>query len=613
MNQQSALVSQGAAPAAVTRQLSFCKTTARDLAAWLRSLPKANTGEYSRQLYMALNELSRLQAAPELRIQLLEQLRPEVALITKQLETNHLLNSVILNARANKVATLCHTLQNHLTSGYKQAVADLQGKKSGLLALAIQRTLHGLFTSLARAHLTYRNVPRGLWFEAHQMYRLTAHYGLQKQKVKDPLLSAGEELTLEQAYCCSLLLGCAPANQMRQSDIKTLVDALPRWSRLAILQDIEQADSLFAVALTTDTVPRYRALLNLAGRSHILGLNTSRLTDAILTTLSARQPDSEQQPSPLIDPGVSSSLLQLLACAWGNIAKRGFPRTTSTETLQLVLGMSSVHYQLSGNTPFEETLNLPAATTTLELSTDTGGIEQDIWAQAADVLPDGTSFNGEIHYIPPKKQAELAREEEEQAREKLRQHNAALYPVLEARIVNRSPGGYCLEWPVQAPANLQTGDILAVRKDASHDWSVATIRWIRQNDQTGAQIGVEIMAHRAAPCAARLLRSGKAASDYLRALQVPAISGIARPAQIITARIPFREGCTVTLNTLGEETRIILGRQVEQTASCSLFEYVTVKAATKNQSPATASPAPGAGDHAKVNDPEDFTSLWDHL
>src|SRR5699024_2749526 len=173
-------------------------------------------------------------------------------------------------------------------------------------------------------------------------------------------------------------LGCAPANQMRQSDIKTLVDALPRWSRLAILQDIEQADSLFAVALTTDTVPRYRALLNLAGRSHILVLIICRPTDAILTSLSAWQADSELQPSPLIDPGVSSSLLQLLACAWGNIAKRGFPRTTSTETLQLVLGMSSVHYQLSGNTPFEETLNLPAATTTLELSTDTGGIEQDI-------------------------------------------------------------------------------------------------------------------------------------------------------------------------------------------------------------------------------------------
>ena len=53
------------APAAVIKELSFCKTTARDLAGWLRDLPKANIGEYSRQLYMALSELSHLKATIE--------------------------------------------------------------------------------------------------------------------------------------------------------------------------------------------------------------------------------------------------------------------------------------------------------------------------------------------------------------------------------------------------------------------------------------------------------------------------------------------------------------------------------------------------------------------
>src|SRR5690554_8132891 len=98
MNQHNPPATRAAsAPTAVTSELSFCKTTARDLAAWLQRLPKANTDKYSRQLYLALSELSKLQAAPELRIQLLEQIRPEVVQITRQLEKNHLLSNVILS------------------------------------------------------------------------------------------------------------------------------------------------------------------------------------------------------------------------------------------------------------------------------------------------------------------------------------------------------------------------------------------------------------------------------------------------------------------------------------------------------------------------------------
>ena len=155
MSQQNQLIShaRAASPTTVLRELSFCKATARDMANWLRSLPKANIGEYSRQLFLALSELSRLQATADLRVQLLELLRPEAALIINQLEKNHLINSVILDARANKIANLCQALQHHLNSGYKQVVIDLQAKKSSLLVLALQRNLHGLFPTLAQSYM----------------------------------------------------------------------------------------------------------------------------------------------------------------------------------------------------------------------------------------------------------------------------------------------------------------------------------------------------------------------------------------------------------------------------------------------------------------------------
>lgn len=582
------------APAAVIKELSFCKTTARDLAGWLRDLPKANIGEYSRQLYMALTELSHLKATPELRLQLLEQLRPEVARIIRQLEKAHLLNSVILDARANRVANLCHSLQHHLNSGYKQAAADLQTKKSGTLVLAIQRTLHGLFLSLARSYLAYRVVPQGLWFEAHQMYRLISHHGLMSQNVKDPLLETVQEQTLEEAYACVLLLGCARANQMRQGDIKTLVEQLPGWAGLVDIQGVDEPQTVFAVALTTDTPPRYRALLNLEGRSHILGLNTHRLIEAL-------------KPEAQSGGRLPASLLEQLASAWGNIAKRGYPRTVTSQTLELCIGMSAVHFHLAGEKSFEDSMRLeqPAARK-LQLVPTQPEAPTDVWAMAADAFQEPGSKLDMIDYG-----TSFATDTQEEEKRDF----SALYPIVSSTVVNQSPGGYCLEWKKDAPANLQTGDILAIRKSASADWSIAIIRWIRQNQDSGAQTGVEMLAHKAEPCGAQLLRSGKAASDYLRALRIPEVTAISRPPQIITAKIPFREGNTVTLNIGGEESRVILGRLVKQTASCSQFEYepATTRKPEPAAQPAAQAPLPNSGNRAKVNDPEDFNSLWGTL
>lgn len=614
MNQHNELPSSTASAAtkAVIKELSFCKTTPRDLANWLLSLPKANTGEYSRQLYMALSELSNLKAAPDLRLQLLELMRPEVAQITRQLETNHLVNSVILSARANQIANLCQSLQHHLNGGYKQVVADLQHKRSSQLTLAIQRSLHGLFTTLARSYLTYRSMPTGLWFEIHQMYRLAAHHNLQRQKVKDPLLDGDQ--TLEHAYCCALLLGCSRANQLRQGDIKILVDALPEWCELVRLQHIDDEDSLFAVALSTDTPPRYRTLLRLEGQANILGLNTKRLTDSMEEALKER--DKGVQGHSMFGSQIPLQLMQQLFLAWGDIAKRDFPRTASDESMEFCLGMSAVHFHLAGGLTFEETLDHPPKEDGLQLiiPEDNPG-PTDIWSQAVDAFQDEVIAHHEsIEYTSPE---DLARQEEEkqQQLEAQREQQAAQFPVQSTHVVNHSPGGYCLEWLTDAPPNLRTGDVLALRQDATDSWSVAVIRWIRQNTEGGARIGVELLSPRAQPCGTQLLRSGKAASDYLRALRIPEIGALAQPAQLVTVKVPFREGSTVTLNIRGEESRIVLGKLVQQTASYNIFYYAVSQAAQPTPKPVepAAQSTSAASGHATVDDQEDFTSLWDIL
>ena len=147
-----------------------------------------------------------------------------------------------------------------------------------------------------------------------------------------------------------------------------------------------------------------------------------------------------------------------------------------------------------------------------------------------------------------------------------------VFPVYTINIINHSPGGYCLEWPSNAPSQLQAGDIIGLKASNERQWTTAVIRWIRQIRDGGAQIGVELLAPNAQPCGVQLLRSGTP-SNYLRCLLAPEITAIARPATLITPRVPFQEGSRVNINHLGKETKAVLGKRSVHTASISQYEY----------------------------------------
>ena len=102
--------------------------------------------------------------------------------------------------------------------------------------------------------------------------------------------------------------------------------------------------------------------------------------------------------------------------------------------------------------------------------------------------------------------------------------------------------------------------------------------------------------------------SNRTASVYLRALLLPAIAAISRPATVITPRLPFQEGSRVQINLHGEERRAVLNRRQASTGSFSQFEYRSAEPVnTPSDKPVTAPVArPPAGE-------EDFDSLWKSL
>lgn len=576
--------------------LSFCDNNPRDLARWIAALPKANIGETARQLYQALVELNQVQLGADTRLQMLELLRPETDFICRSLEKYFINQPIVLGERARKVATLCQALQNNLAMGYKQVIrAELGKARPAVLALGLQRAASALYQQLERACLLYCPVPEGLWFELHQLHQIAQRFGVTQQSVP---AAVGEKhhVDVQRTYAAALLLGSARTNQLRQSGIARLAGILPQWSQMLRLQPAEAATSLFLVAPHQDGPPRYRSLFQAEALPDLIGLDTHPLVDAISHFLLLPEEQSSQARLP-IPPGFSHDLLQHLVAAWGDIAERTFQRSGSNGELTLCIGMSALHYNLAGQVGFHQQLKQESKPGPASFR---HGGPSDVWSNAFDAQPidwDEGLHLTDIQYRPTRKDTA---EDEASPQES--------YPSYRVGIVNQSPGGYCLSWPAEVPAQLHAGELIGIEDRARGAWAVALVRWVRQVRGGGTQMGVELVAPSAQPCGLKLLRKQEQDSQYLRALLLPAVPAISRPASLITARLPFQQGHKVMINQQGEEVRALLTRRQSSTGCINQFEYRELEAGTDVQGkPVTARKEQAAGGD------EDFDSLWNTL
>jgi len=576
---------QLSAPTPTQLRLSFCEATPRDLKRWIAGLPKANIGETARQLYQGLGELNQLLTPSDNRLQLLELLRPEVYFVCQHLERHFLHQAIMLDERSRKISNLCQALQSQLAIGYKQIVLRIAPKyskdRAALLSEALQRAVHALKGQLVRATQLYSPAPEQLWFELHQLFRCACDLQLQHRRVRDDLASLAGELSVEQTYIAALLLGSARCNQLRQNPIAQLAQVLEPWSAWLKLHPGTSGEGLFAISAEIDAGPRYRSKFRSEQQPGLLGFDPQPLVNAIEAHL-LHQHTSTPLPVPV---GLTLDTLQHLHATWGEAAERSFQRTVGQGNLTVCVGMSALHFYLGGERTFSELLKHPGSRAANFSRAVVQG-EKDSWSQAFDAAPQSKADEflpyEEIRYEP------LADDEGDA-------DSPPHYPTYALPVINHSPGGYCLAWPKEVPAELQTGEMVGIQDTTNQGWSIAVVRWIRQVRGAGTQMGIELVAPHAQPCGLQLVRTRDDHSHYLRGLLLPEISAIDLPATLLAPRLPFQEGNKVLINTQGEEHRAGLDRRVASTHSFNQFAYRSLEGAQNGGSE------------------EDFDSLWKSL
>lgn len=563
----------------------------------------ANIGEVSRQLYHAIIELNQLFLAPQNRLQFLDLIREKIHFVCSELARHYLGLAVALPEKQRKIANLSQALQLHLASGYKLCL--LEGLDDGgldknrkLIATSVHRATSELASTVLRSHQLYCPSPAHSWLECHRMFRFAHRNKLSGIVVEDTNLKQKKASTVADSYKRLLMLGCARPNQLRQAELLQAYELFESWTEYSRCGPNTGEDSLFVVNLESDNSPVYTSLLENKPGNESFGFETRELATMITESMEAR---GRQQPPPndLIIPGnVSDTLLTHLSQALGVLAKRNFNRIASQGSLEICVGLTAAHYFIAGEKSFTEfvTGNDTGAEDDENVFIRASRKKEDAWSGAHDAAPSGehlyaadTPINFRGSY------GNTATPANEKNRPK--SHSALL--------VNTSPGGYCVSWEASVPPTMQTGEILGVREQRTHPWSIAVVRWIRQIRNQSTQIGIELLAPSGSPCGVRLLQKVGNSSEYLRGLLLPEISVINQAATLVTPRMPFQPGSRISMLHAGREDQGQLTKKVSSTGSISQFE---LKLQNNTSAPAPTSIASPAGASE-----DDFDSLWPSL
>lgn len=581
--------------------LTFCDTTPRAFRDWANELPMANIGETSRRLYHAIIELNRLACPAAQRLAFLELIRQPIHYVCNELSRHYLGHSVSLPEKQRKVANLAQALQLHLASGYKLALADLihsngVEKNKRAIVQAAHRAITGLAGTVLRAAQLYCPSPTHSWLESHRIFRYLHARRLTDLAVEDETNTHALSTSVGEAYKRLLLLGCCRPNQLRQNELSQVYSLFESWAQFTEFSADIVSDALFIVNTERDAPPVYRSLMTEPMNRDFFGFDTSELAHRLGESISqVREKKAGSMPLEMPVP-VNEALLMHLSQALGILTKRSFKRLANKGHLNVCVGMSAAHYFSAGKTEFSEFLG--------ELESEDGADnvflgnvrgKGDTWASAHDAAPTERQVSPDtpINYRGPS--AGFLN-----GKGRGNGYASARVPLL-----NTSPGGYCLQWEEPVPAALQAGEILAVREQDNHPWSLAVIRWIRQVRQQGTQVGVELLAPNSTPCAVRLIQKVGKSSEYLRSLLLPELGSIGQPATLITPRMPFQVGNRVTLFRNGRTEECQLSRRVSATGSVSQFE---LRFFTPTQTEPEDYPSAKA-----ENAEDDFDSLWPSL
>jgi hypothetical protein len=594
----------------------------RKVEQWIDALPKANLGETARQVYKVLIETNQLEIPHQERTRFLESLREIVQYITDSMRKHFVGVAYPLPEKNQKIAAATREILIAMTTGYKIAIEDtlnsnflFQDKKQ--LTMLVHRALTYTGRTLLSSYQIYAPYPQKMWAEMHKLYAYAESHKLNRTAIADYQHMYVNKSSVKAEYLRNLLLWLTSPYRLRQGEVTKVYNTLERWVQYCDVikptnPDDPLTDGQFGINLGKDLPPSPIAQSNfICPPANCRVLQTTKLAERIRHDIQESE-DVITTTLTGIDmgrPDLSHDLLRRLLIAWGIETKRGFPRTTKQEDVQVAVGLSAIHQYLTlhhqqtqhtHKDPFAQRAEFESSIVK-NLSDENPDVWNMVFPTGEDVdltkiVTEELTLAGEQH--PRSFSAPLFSPDKQQ-----QQPDVSLGSWL---IVNESASGYCLEYAQGNSTKAQVGELVAIRRQVnkqSWKWGIGVIRWMKFNDQHEMQFGIEMLNPDAAAIGLRTAASNGKDIRYQRTLLLPEIPAINQPTTLITAPVPWRVGNKLMLHILGKDLAVELSQLVQNTGLFAQFQFEFLESDKPKQ----------RTEQDERQDEQDFGQVWSSI
>lgn len=523
---------------------------------WLATVPLANAVQAQAMLLRQLNLLHRFTLPQAERFAILEALRGPVSDV--QGDTANKFANKPLPFSPPEQAALETTLNvwHMLALGYLRCFDALCSNGSGvsaLPALLAQNRLSPANTELANraATLAQRTLSvfadwqvdlfRGeqspdasYWNRLHQIFFVAESIGIAARAVNDPVRHGNSQSSALAVFAECNLLSTANPFELPARHLAWVARWARRWGpKLSLLktapEDIRHRAIPLWVDLDSDRPATYTPKASSGGR----WLDTTDLRKSLAARLmlleKGRAPADLQLGDDVTQPA-AAQLLERLLQRW---CKGGSPRRDERRAASggchLIVGLETVHYQLSGGQSFRAASRDDATLRREREEFETFG-ERSHRASAAGNVDNAVIEAWEI--------------------------------MDDWALLEQSTGGLRIRRPLKSGVRVGAGMVVAVRTGDSPGFTLGNLRWALREGKDSLSAGVQLFPGE--PCCVSIRTVGEAAGPWRQGFLLPEVAALREPASVVVPAGTFRIGRSVEVRVNGKSLLLKLFRVLDR-------------------------------------------------
>ena len=548
----------------------------KEIETWIQSLPTANIGETSRQVFKTLVEFNRVDIPNIARIKIAESFRQPIEYIASNLRKYYCDVSFPVSAKSRKIAVLNRELYAELAISYKifiEKMVSSTGSKfdKKLLVIAIHRALRYLGLVNFQSAIIYDPYPVNIWKEINLLYAFSEQNKIDHIPVKEGHAKS-DTSTIASIYKQNLLFAISSPYRQRQREIRRIQKMLPIWAEKTALSKTptHHKNTDFIVQLTDDKPPVHFELENVALNEFSRIISSKELVSFLRAEFDALPAEQPGLTSLSSDKQTSKHLLRQIIHSLSHVPRREFVRTKLNFELKTAVGLYAIHTLLSRPPP-------DVAITHEEYDDEMDWPDQK---SSASMLYSHGEQRLSVYNGNPVSEEQVISSYAPSSNYRYSQApqwaNSSEHPDIETfscKTVNESAGGYCIHWHGPNIPRIRVGEIIGIQSTSNaNQFGIGISRWMKYIHGFGLQLGMEMISPGSIPV--NLVNIEQPDSIY-QGLLLPELKSSGKASSLIVSSMVFKVGDHLKMENLNNaHSTIRLTYLLESTGAFSQFQFV---------------------------------------